>query len=147
MSWPKRQDGRWGLTNWETVMRKQTASLPGSICIISFMLFIRKLYVWSWSCGCGLLREIKQFFSWVGSEPKVQKSRKYDVYYGADLQRTRTLTRGRAWHRSIYTVCNEDLCAQTGTPNWAIVPPTHSHSDTGKSMAMDFLQAEQPLTP
>ena len=47
----------------------------------------------------------------------------------------------------VYTVCNEDLCAQTGTPNWAIAPPTHSHSDTGKSMAMDFLQAEQPLTP
>ena len=44
LSWPKRQEARWGFTNWETVMRRQTASLPGIICIFfSVMLWIRKL--------------------------------------------------------------------------------------------------------
>ena len=34
LSWPKRQEARWGFTSWETVMRRHTASLPESNCML-----------------------------------------------------------------------------------------------------------------
>ena len=51
LSWPKRQEARWGFTNWETVIRRQTASLPGIIFITSLfeLVFSFTMYM-LWLC-------------------------------------------------------------------------------------------------